>query len=163
MNDYIAKPVDEKLLHHKIVSTYRASVYPGKLETMPTNMMDSEEIKYTDLRYLSHRTKSNPDLMMEMIGLYLNQTPLLVQEMKQNLLQREWKSLHATVHKLIPSFNIMGIPAEFESIAKKVQEYAGAQLQTEIIEGLVEQLETVCNAACKELETAFNRIKNTNH
>jgi DNA-binding NarL/FixJ family response regulator len=71
--------------------------------------------------------------MMEMISLYLEQTPTLVNTMKQSLHARDWKSLYAAVHKLIPSFAIMGISPDFENVAKKVQEYASTQLQTDVI------------------------------
>jgi hypothetical protein len=62
---------------------------------------------------------------------------------------------------MIPSFSIMGIDTDFENIAKKVQEYASTQRQTDTIPDLVLQLEKVCNQACNELEKEFNRIKGT--
>jgi hypothetical protein len=62
---------------------------------------------------------------------------------------------------MIPSFSIMGISINFESIAKKVQEYASTQKQSEEIPELVLQLENVCTQACVELRTELNRIKNT--
>jgi len=158
MNDYIAKPVDEKLLYNKIISLVKKPV------SMKTNM-DKEhtdnKLKYTDLHYLRHRTKSNPKLMMEMISLYLEQTPPLISSMKESLKNKDWKSLYAAVHKMIPSFSIVGISTDFENMAKKVQEYASTQKQTDEIPAMVLQLETVCTQACKELEQEFNTIKNT--
>jgi hypothetical protein len=63
---------------------------------------------------------------------------------------------------MIPSFSIMGISIDFENMAKKVQEYASTQKQTDGIQDLVLQLGTVCTQACIELDEEFNRIKNTN-
>jgi HPt (histidine-containing phosphotransfer) domain-containing protein len=100
--------------------------------------------------------------MMEMISLYLEQTPPLISAMKKSLLNKDWTGLQAAVHKMIPSFAIMGISAEFENMAKKVQEYAGMQQQTESIQDMVFQLGNVCEQACDELKTEFNRIKNNN-
>jgi Hpt domain. len=100
--------------------------------------------------------------MMEMISLYLEQTPPLINAMEQSLQDKDWNSLHAAVHKMIPSFSIMGISADFGNMAKKVQEYASTQQQTDRIPDLVLQLENVCAQACKELEEEFNTIKNTN-
>jgi hypothetical protein len=54
----------------------------------------------------------------------------------------------------------MGISHDFENMAKKVQEFASTQQQTEGIHDLVLQLGAVCTQACKELEEEFNRIKN---
>jgi hypothetical protein len=99
--------------------------------------------------------------MMEMISLYLEQTPPLISTMKQTLQDKDWHLLYAAVHKMIPSFSIMGISTDFENMAKKVQEYASTQQQTDGIHELVLQLENVCIQACKELQIEFNIIKNT--
>ena len=98
--------------------------------------------------------------MMEMISLYLEQTPPLINAMKQSMFDKDWKSLQATVHKIIPSFSIMGISADYENLARQVQEFASTQQQTEGISEMVMQLEKVCLQACDELIVEFNIIKN---
>ncbi len=82
--------------------------------------------------------------------------------MKQSLRDQDWKSLYSAVHKMIPSFAIMGISTDFENMAKKVQEYASTQQQADGIPNLVLQLENICNQACLELEVELNAIKNSN-
>jgi CheY-like chemotaxis protein len=158
MNDYIAKPVNERLLYSKIVGLIKKNT----LNKNGNGLDKSKNGKCTDLDYLMHRTKANPELMMEMISLYLEQTPTLIAVMKNSLQNKDWHSLYTAVHKMIPSFSIMGISIDFENIAKKVQEYASTRRQTDGIPALVLQLETVCKQACKELEEEFNTIKNTN-
>jgi len=101
--------------------------------------------------------------MMEMISLYLEQTPPLIIVMKQSWKNKDWKSLYASVHKIIPSFAIMGINASFEEMAKKVQDYARNQQQSTGIFDLVLEIENVCNHACEELEIAYLSIKNSNY
>ena len=53
--------------------------------------IEEKKLKCIDLDYLMHRTKSDPILMMEMISLYLEQTPSLIKTMKQSLLEKDWK------------------------------------------------------------------------
>lgn len=161
MNDYIAKPVDERLLYSKIVGLVKKSVPAPDSENHVMSEIENTSVKCIDLSYLIRRTKSSPALMMEMISLYLEQTPPLINAMKLSFKNNDWISLHATVHKMIPSFSIMGINSDFEKMAKKIQDYAGAQLQNEGISEMVVQLENVCVQACIELEEEFNRIKNT--
>ncbi|UEG50880.1 response regulator [Ferruginibacter lapsinanis] len=158
MNDYIAKPVDERLLYSKIVGLVKknTSMVPEK----DKDNTQAEKEKCIDLSYLNLRTKSNPSLMMEMILLYLEQTPPLIKTIKQSFLDKDWSMLHSAVHKMIPSFSIMGIGENFENIAKKIQEYAGIQSGIDEMETMVSQLEDVCGRACVELEHEFNRIKN---
>ena len=92
-------------------------------EQSESNLSDkieqSQDQPCIDLTYLKQRTKSNPELMAEIISAYLVQTPPLISSMKQSLLDKDWDSLRAAVHKLIPSFAIMGISEEAENSAKK--------------------------------------------
>ena len=159
MNDYIAKPVDERLLYSKIIE------YVNQSETKnQTNISKKEEIKFTkcvNLGYLMDRTKSDRNLMMEMISIYLKQTPPLIQTMKQSLHSQDWDSLYSSAHKIIPSFAIMGMSVDFENMAKKIQEHASLQKESEDIAEMVFKIENICSQACKELEEEYSRLQNS--
>jgi PAS domain S-box-containing protein len=160
MNDYIAKPVDEKTLYSKIISHVRRTSPTGvapKLEAEADNLQ--ERVKCIDLDYLMHLTKSSPALMIEMISLYLEQTPPIIQDMKKGLLNKDWDLLYHATHKIIPSFAVMGISSDFESMARKIQEYASSQKQTDGIPILLNKLEKVCAQACAELKEESIIIK----
>ena len=162
MNDYIAKPVDERLLYTKIVGLVKKAAFIIHTEPAEKTNGQTHKLRCIDMAYIIRLTKSNPTLMMEMISLYLKQTPTLISSMKQSLLDKDWETLYSATHKIIPSFSVVGISADFEKMAKKIQEYASNQQQTDGIPGLVQQLENVCAQACKELEEEFNTIKNAN-
>ena len=153
MNDYIAKPVDERLLYSKIISLVKGTI-----------LMDKDEInlpksRCIDLSYLNRLTKSNQTLMMEMISLYLDQTPVIVNTMNKSLAEKDWTSLYGAVHKMIPSFTIMGISTDYEDIARKVQEFAKVHQQSESIPALVSQLTNICKQSCVELKEEYKMIK----
>ena len=97
-----------------------------------------------------------------MIRLYLEQTVPLVDKMNQSLKENDWDSLSAAVHKMIPSFVIMGIHKDYENMAKKTQEYASSQQNLIEVKEMVLTLGNICTQACKELEVEFNLIKNRN-
>jgi CheY-like chemotaxis protein len=157
MNDYIAKPVDERLLYTKMIGLVK-QMKPDRIQSQPHKVSSTDD-RYTNLAYLNTRTKSNPDLMMQMIGMYLDQTPPLITAMKKSFREGNWDMLHKAVHKMIPSFSIMGIDVKFENIARKVQEYAYSQSDIENLPGMVLQLETVCSQACSELKMEYNAIQ----
>lgn len=159
MNDYLAKPVDDKLLYLKIVNLVKSTqpvytIHKSEVIALP-------EMKVTDISSLMKRTKSNPVLMMEMITLYLQQTPTLVSEMSQSFQKRDWERLQSVSHKMIPSFSIFGMKPEFEGIARMIHEFSSAKTENMALSELIEQLEKVCNQACIELEIEYQRIKNT--
>jgi lipid A disaccharide synthetase len=88
------------------------------------------------------------------------QTPPLILLIKKSFMENDWITLQAAVHKMIPSFSIVGMDKEFESMAKKLQEYAISQEKSTEIKDIVSQLEMACSLACKELKEEYNRINN---
>jgi CheY-like chemotaxis protein len=156
MNDYISKPVDERLLYSKLIGFIKKPILIIEQKTEGTTI--TEKIRYVDLSYLSKLTNSNPKLMAEIISSYLKQTPPLLQTMKQSFKDKDWHLLKASVHKMIPSFAIMGINSEITEIAKKIQEYAFSLELSKELDELILKLEKVCHQSCKELEFELNEL-----
>ncbi|MCE3258543.1 MAG: hybrid sensor histidine kinase/response regulator, partial [Bacteroidetes bacterium] len=157
-------PLDEHLLHSKIAALVRKRRPVNENKTILINQLakpekDAEKLRCIDLDKLTYRTKANPILMQEMIALYLEQTPSLVSAMKKGYESKNWKLLYKAVHTLIPSFSIMGINSDFENAAKKVQDFASAQQDSDSISKFVKQLESVCEQACEELKSELTNIQ----
>ncbi len=162
MNDYVSKPVDERLLYSKIVGLIKKPEVIVSKELLIEAIAEEKIIKCIDLQYLNTRTKSNPALMMQMMSIYLEQTPPLISLMKKSFADKDWNNLDAAVHKMIPSFAIMGMHNDYEAIAKKIQRYAAAKKEEVGINDLVTQLENILGQSCRELEIEFNNLKNNN-
>lgn len=157
MNDYLSKPVDERLLYSKIIGLIKKPVVI--IEHEMKGKMAIEKIKYVDLQYLTKLTKSNPVLMTEMIDVYLKQTPPLISAMKESVQSEDWTALKAAAHKMIPSFAIIGLSADHKEIAMKIHEYASDLELSGEINDLVLQLESVCNNAYEELHLELKNLK----
>jgi PAS domain S-box-containing protein len=161
MNDYLAKPVDERILYSKIINLVKK---PESDKEEVEKMVEKNTVpKYTNLDSLNSRTKANPKVMMEMITLYLEQTPPLISAMKQALIDNDWIGLQSAAHKIVPSFSIMGMSVDFENMARKVQEFAINQQHSNETHDLVMELDAICSKACAELQDEFNIIKSTSY
>ncbi len=162
MNDYIAKPVDERVLYSKIIGL----VKKPEIKTINPDITNEKTvergIKSTDLTYLKGIAKGDPALMRQMISIYLKQTPLLISTMKQSLMDKNWPAMHAAAHKMVPSFAIIGMNRDLTGMAKRIQAYDGAEAQLQEIDGLFLQIEKACNQACEELEEEYSTLKYTN-
>jgi PAS domain S-box-containing protein len=156
MNDYIAKPIDERLLYSKLIAFSKKS--PPFIEDKKNQNLTEAKIKYIDMSYLTKLTKSDPKLMTQMINAYLIQTPPLVNIMKKSFIEKDWQLLQSTIHKMIPSFPIVGISPEITEIAKRVQEYAFTLKLSDELHEMVHKLEDVCNQAFKELQVELNKL-----
>lgn len=166
MNDYIAKPVDERILYRKIVGLV------SKSSTKPTTTDDAvtappvaevAALKCIDLTYLKHISKSDPAIMMEMMALYLEQTPELVASMHESFKSKDWDALQEVAHKMISSFSIVGLHVDFENMAKQLQEFATDKVERPEIQSFILQLTTICNQACVEVEEEYIWLKNSNN
>ena len=158
MNDYLAKPIDDKLLYSKIVTLVK-NLSPDTSKTLENNIDNiTNKISYVNLSYMNNLTKSNSKLMKEMIELYLKQTPPLITTMKKSFQDKNWQLLSSSVHKIIPSFLIVGMKKDFELMAHKIQEFANTQTYLEDLSEMILQLENACGQACAELEEELGKL-----
>jgi PAS domain S-box-containing protein len=158
MDDYLSKPVDERLLYAKMLGLINK--IQSKNADIPSQKLTLAKSKCINLTYLDQRTKSNKALMSEMISVYLEQTPPLISAMKESLVNKDWGKLDSVVHKLIPSFTIMGMDDNLQQMAKKVQKYASTLEQMDSIHDLVLELEQILIQSCEELKIEFQVLQN---
>jgi PAS domain S-box-containing protein len=166
MNDYISKPIDDKLLYGKIIKYLKQA---GTAETMPpAGGAAGPTVAETcvNFDYLKRITKSDAR-MAEMIGLYLQEIPQLVQTMKKAIAEKDWMGLKRATHSIIPTFATMGMDPQFEDITKSIQGMAvtlisvGDSPSKESMTGLLalfSKIETVCALAARELEEKLRAL-----
>jgi hypothetical protein len=79
--------------------------------------------------------------------------------MKESFVAKDWKTLQMVVHKMIPSFSIMGIDNQIEEMAKSIKNFAEEQFLMNDIENMVYQIESVCLQAFDELNEELKLIQ----
>jgi PAS domain S-box-containing protein len=168
MNDYISKPIDDKLLYSKIIKYLNHSDFEKHVNSEAVEELDLQPESCVNFSYLKRITKNNAR-MMEMIGLYLDEIPELVQTMQRAIAGKDWESLKLATHSLIPTFATMGINPEFEVMAKTIQALAGNLIAEDkgnkvsdetmlMLTTLYQKIETVCFQAAKELEAEMLKL-----
>lgn len=113
--------------------------------------------KHTNLAYL--RTLSNGDegFIKEMLALFIEQTPELLEKMTKYLELKDWKSLGTVAHKMKPSVMFVGLK-EIEADLKRVEEYTTERINTENIPIILDKIKQVCVAAIDELKEEQTRL-----
>ena len=176
MNDYISKPIDDKLLYGKIIKYLKSSGYDQQAAQPDHQAAGAEPeplLTCVNFDYLKRVTKSDAR-MAEMIYLYLQEIPQLVQTMKKAIDEHEWATLKSATHSIIPTFATMGIDPTFEDNAKDLQALAGSLLAhepgnqdhtatTTEVQALFAKIEAVCELAAHELEEKLQRLSQTLH
>jgi PAS domain S-box-containing protein len=150
MNDYIPKPVDEKLLQAKIKKYGRPR---SRSERHARETESSVSPKVTNLDYMKRHTYNDPERMKQLLTAYTEEIPRLMTKMKQSINNMDWEGLSDSAHALMPSFQLVGVNPEYEEMARKVKEHASRKEESVLINNLVSQLEDICIQVIKELET----------
>ena len=156
MNDYISKPINEQLLYNKIISILKKQAEMRDQEKIGS--LEIDNLKCVNLDYLKKITKSNPKLMSDMIRVYLKQTPIIIETIIKSLREKDWQTLKSAIHKLLPSFSIMGMDEEVELMAKRVQENAHTLEITDEVHHLTLELIKICHQSFAELEIELNNL-----
>ncbi len=162
MNDYISKPIDEKLLYKKLNRFLKGeSSEQAPPERNVVNITrDVKKPHYTDLKYLKDLARNNSNMITEMIHVYLEETPRLIETMKQSLEKKDWTALKIAAHSMIPTFHTMGMGAEVTAVTEAIQEFAmrheknGIPLKKEEVKlnaDRIARVEAVCMHAFEEL------------
>jgi CheY-like chemotaxis protein len=168
MNDYISKPIDDKLLYSKIIKYLKSSGYEKEAASEAAEATPDAPLPCVNFDYLRRVTKSDAR-MAEMIYLYLQEIPPLVQTMKTAIAKNEWDALKLATHSIIPTFATMGINPKFEDNAKALQALAGILIADETgagatstdlaeVQQLFLKIEAVCELAAAELEEKLRRL-----
>lgn len=156
MNDYITKPVDEEELEDKILRLVRSSTGGRAIKVPRPEAVNSDKV--VDLKQLHARTKGDPALKAEIIKLYLAQTPELLSTMVSALKKHDLPSLKSVVHKMIPSFSILGLKSNPENLARKILLCVSTK-EHDAVHGLVIQLEDICRRSCEALKQHLSIIE----
>ncbi|MCW3075900.1 MAG: sensor hybrid histidine kinase, partial [Bacteroidetes bacterium] len=158
MNDYLSKPIDDKLLYNKILKYIDKQPVPSKKHKEITNHSADNNKSIVNLEYLKQHTRGNPDMIRQMIKIYLEETPKLIDTMKQSIDNMDWDSLKKAAHSIIPTFSIMGINEEYEEMAKKIKEHAAKKDEAPLINNLLVKIDEVCNQAMAELQKELDAL-----
>ncbi len=105
----------------------------------------------TDLSHLVSICGDDDDFKIEMIETFLKNTPPLINEMKNYLINSEWKMIGDIAHKMKPSFTFMGIHSAKDLILS-IERQGRMHENIEEIPGMILELESICVGAFAELE-----------
>jgi len=158
MDDYIAKPFDEKDLLNKI----RKLIDPNPKKThltgkkTPILISDEKNERLINLGYLDRITSSDQEVMREVIATYLDETPKYLNAIILSLKNKDWKGIYHAVHKIIPSFSIVGVGPEYAAVALDIQSFSNIESKRHRIPQLVHELEDIIQRVLAELTRSIS-------
>jgi PAS domain S-box-containing protein len=167
MNGYVSKPFEPEQLYLKILTALHINTRTnGKILTSNTQKEEVQEInkepaspienlnkkKHTDLTYLRGLAKGSDSFIIQMLNIFIEQTPNAIDRMEKALKSKDWKTLRLIVHKIKPSIMFIGLN-EIINEVPILEDYAAEESHLEDIPALVEKIKKVCSEAIGELKS----------
>ncbi len=170
MDGYVSKPFDPEKLYLKIVTALhinsslnrRKNSIPNqdKLPESETIRIADETIRrrHTDLTYLRGLAKGSDTFIIQMLNIFITQTPHALERMENALKNKDWKLLRQVVHKIKPSIMFVGL-SEIVKEVPLLEDYAAEEIQLDKIPALVNKIKRVCTESLEELHEELERLK----
>lgn len=117
-------------------------------------------MKLCNLDYLKSVTPGSNAFAIQMIKLFLDETPTSMTAIKKGLENSNWEEVYSFAHKIKPSVTILGLPEELINALLKINVYSKSQTNLDEIAGLFELFDKGLNDVYIDLRSSLEEIEN---
>lgn len=151
MNDYLSKPFKQNELLSKILAL------TGK-ENADMKNTQAEKPKTINMQSLKELTGGDTGFMMEMIEIYLRNTPVMMKEIKTAFKKQDFEKLKRTAHKIKSSLGMMGM-SEAWQLAEDVERTNEKNTDEKKLRETLTRLAEMIEASQSELALELKALK----
>lgn len=120
--------------------------------------MDNAGFK-VDLSYLKDVASGSDEFMIDMIDLFLDQTPAYFEQLEQFISEENWSKVADIAHKIKPTLAFMGVDSARESMAG-IEQNARNLVNLEAISPAFQLLKEMSVQLYKQLEEVKASLQN---
>ena len=165
MNEYISKPFNPADLKKKILElTQKTKVKDRQVIADKKSPIVDEKINADlsrgkiDLTYLKQIADGNAGFIIEMIEMFLNNTPEALEKLNENFKKQNWEELKQIAHRIKPSYAYMGLP-DVQKMLAEIEMCSDSQSGLDKIPELISCVCTTSKSVFKELEKELSNLK----
>jgi PAS domain S-box-containing protein len=128
MDAYLPKPFTEVQLVSVVAACLKKEM--GTIITSEIEAADFPINQLWSTQKLAELSRGNQEFIQKMVAIFLEQTPIRLNELQEGLSQRNWKQVSDIAHKMKPSLDSMGIDSVKEIVKnlEKASEYSPAEI-----------------------------------
>ncbi len=147
MDGFIAKP----FTYDELYSRFKEFIENGRTKDRKTSSKTANK-SGLDLNSLYELTGGDEDLLKEMLDLFLDQTPTLMNKVVSHYESKEYNRVKEFSHTLKPTFTYVGMD-KATGIAEQIELMAAeAEPDVEKLGKLVRELNLICNEALEKVK-----------
>ena len=112
-----------------------------------------------DLSYLKDVASGSDEFMIDMIDLFLDQTPTYFEQLEQFINEESWSKVADIAHKIKPTLAFMGVDSARESMAE-IEQNARNLINLETVSPAFQILKEMSIQLYKQLEEVKTSLQN---
>lgn len=116
------------------------------------------EQNVTDLSYLYSISMGDDTLVEEMIVLFLEGAPPIIETLKELVHKEDWSGVAVTAHKLKPNLAYMGLNSA-QKVLEKLEKNARNGKDLGDIKKQITRIEQICNQSYPELNEILAELR----
>lgn len=110
-----------------------------------------------DLSYLEDMTGGDTEVVIEMIELFIEQTPEHIAAIKNAKYEQNWSQLRSEAHKVKPMFLYVGL-LDLNEVCKDIEDSAKNEEDLDTLADKIEKLETGFNEVVEPLKQKISEL-----
>lgn len=110
-----------------------------------------------DLTYLEEVTGGSSEMIVEMLEIFLSDTPDQLLSIERNVENEDWENVRAEAHKLKPTFQYVGL-SESHMLIAEVETKARNKEELETISRLVESVKSNFNQVQSSIKNKIEEL-----
>lgn len=120
-------------------------------------MQDNYDNHPLDLSYLTEMVGHNPEFMIEVFDMFIEQTPFYMAELENALSDENWDELGNSAHKIKPTFSYIGRD-DIKDFVQSIEHNARNRLYLEQIPFDVDRLKALLDHVYIQIEEVKKKI-----
>lgn len=134
-----------------LLSELSDNLYVDKADNMNTTGDMNKAAFEVDMSYLNDIAGGNAEFIIDMIDIFLEQTPEYFDQLSKAIQEKNWKATGDLAHKIKPTLAFMGVAEAKEQMAE-IERKARSLEKVEEIEGAFHNLRETCDLLYANLQ-----------
>ena len=122
------------------------------------NLNGTNNESLINLDYLEQLSDGDIDWSIEMMNMFIENTPDSIQDMRNQYNEKNWPTLRRVAHTLKSQLNMLGIKS-LSGIILTIEKSAEKETDLDQIPELIEKTHDVCTKAIEELNAVIKKLK----
>ncbi|MES2565800.1 MAG: response regulator [Bacteroidota bacterium] len=158
MNAYVSKPFDSRVLLDKIIQLTSNSSQIMQDTTHINKDIEPSSLPY-DLSYVIEHADGDTGFIIEMISIFLNDTPGALEQLKADIGEKDYEKIKITSHSMKGLFLTLGVN-EAARLLKEIETLAKSNGSLENINSNFKKIEDLFLQSKGLLEDELGKLKN---